>query len=128
EDHRTADRENAAIAADQSVTGTLDLACAGFAAKLTHRLGEVQHSTDMRLRQQAAMGVDRTLSAEIGGAGAVLSPGFTGIAEAEGFKRDRHRHREGVVNLRDVDIVDTKPGSGKSIAARRRHAELVDIR
>ncbi len=59
--------QTAAMAADDAGFSVFHLAL-GFdfiAAQLAHGLGDVQHAFDVRLREQAAVGIHRQLAADL---------------------------------------------------------------
>ncbi len=99
--------------------GAVDLGVAAVAAKLAHRLDDVVAADEVRLGQQAAVGVDRQAPARRDGAGrGDLGPGAL-LGEPEVLELQEHRDGEAVVDLGNVDVGGCQPGLAIGPSARR---------
>ena len=106
-------RQNAAIAMNKSQFGVGNLAGLGGPSQLMDGLDGMEHaarSTRVRVRQQTAMGVARQLAAQTQLARSRGNARLTALEKADGLELYRQRDREGVIDLRHVDIRSGDPG------------------
>src|SRR5438093_9458204 len=104
-----------------SQLGVLHLPCASLVSQLHDGLDQVVHAGIVRLRQQAAVGVDGQLSAEFDPSVLDEGPTFTPFAKACSFELQNRLTGEAVVDLGEIHVARLYPRH--RVRARRAKVE-----
>jgi hypothetical protein len=112
-------------AGDEGRRGARDLTVPAGAADLHDPLGQGGDALEVERRELAATGVGGQRAPRGGGPGAHQRPGVARGAEAVVLEQAEGHHREGVVQLEDVDVgpAPAGPGQGGVDLAGHRPAE-----
>src|SRR5580658_6940460 len=97
--------DGAGHAAGHQRVGEMRHLVGGGAAQLAHRLGDVVHAVNIRLPDQATVGVDRQAAAELDVAVLDEVLRFTTAAEAEALELLEHLRGEGVVEHGELHVM-----------------------